>query len=142
MIFAITGAGASIESDYPADWDQRRRAVYQRDDYTCRNCGIKGGSRGNAELHAHHIVPKSKGGVHDQPNLVTLCDACHDAVHKPAALAPTAFLGEGAEPEPPSLWGSWLIQFVLLVLTVGVGNILYLWWRWRKRRNWKAARER
>lgn len=66
---------------YPHDWDERRRAVYQRDEYQCQNCGRRGGAAGNAELHCHHIVPKSKGGSHDATNLVTLCRNCHNQVH-------------------------------------------------------------
>lgn len=66
---------------YPHDWDERRRVVYQRDEYQCQNCGRRGGAAGNAELHCHHIVPKSKGGSHDMNNLVTLCRDCHNQVH-------------------------------------------------------------
>lgn len=66
---------------YPSDWDSRRRTVYKRDGYTCQNCGAQGGPHGNTELHAHHIVPKSKGGTHSKSNLVTICKACHNAVH-------------------------------------------------------------
>lgn len=66
---------------YPEDWDRRREVVYRRDKYQCQNCGRRGSSRGNAELHAHHIVPKSKGGSHNPSNLVTLCQQCHSAVH-------------------------------------------------------------
>jgi 5-methylcytosine-specific restriction endonuclease McrA len=75
--------------DYPEDWNRRRRAVYRRDDHMCQNCGTKGGPRGNAELHAHHIVPKSKGGTHKKRNLVTVCKACHYAIH-----------GRGTAPTP------------------------------------------
>lgn len=53
-----------MSQEYPSDWSTRRKEVYERDDYTCQNCGSKGGPRGNTELHAHHIVPKSKGGRH------------------------------------------------------------------------------
>jgi hypothetical protein len=70
-----------VSEEYPADWGSRRRKVYQRDNYTCQNCGAKGGSKGNAELHAHHIVPKSNGGTHRVSNLKTLCKQCHEAVH-------------------------------------------------------------
>lgn len=66
---------------YPADWDTRRKAVYQRDNYQCQHCGQRGGAYGNAELHAHHIVPKSSGGSHQLNNLITLCSHCHSAVH-------------------------------------------------------------
>lgn len=70
-----------MDRGYPEDWDTRRRKVYQRDNYTCQNCGARGGSKGDTELHAHHIVPKSKGGTHKKRNLVTVCHACHDAIH-------------------------------------------------------------
>lgn len=70
-----------MSSTYPSDWDSRRKNVYARDDYTCAHCGIGGGPNGNAELHAHHIVPKSRGGSDKLSNLITLCNQCHNAVH-------------------------------------------------------------
>lgn len=66
---------------YPSDWDTRRQKTYNRDNYTCQNCGRKGGIRGDAELHAHHIVPVSSGGSHQLSNLKTLCAECHSKVH-------------------------------------------------------------
>lgn len=66
---------------YPEDWDRRRKKVYRRDNYTCQNCGEKGGTGGNTELHAHHVVPKSAGGNHSLSNLVCLCNKCHSLVH-------------------------------------------------------------
>ena len=74
---------------YPENWDQLRREIYSRDDYYCQNCGAGGGPNGNAELHAHHIVPIGSGGTHKKSNLSTLCSQCHDAIHG-AELAPTA----------------------------------------------------
>lgn len=70
-----------MTSGYPPDWDSRRKEVYRRDNYTCQNCGAKGGPKGDIELHAHHIVPKSKGGTHKLTNLKTMCDQCHNAIH-------------------------------------------------------------
>lgn len=78
-----------MSSDYPADWDQRRRDVYERDRYTCQNCGRDGGKGGSAELHAHHIVPKSAGGSHNKSNLKTVCAECHRAIHGDS-VAPSA----------------------------------------------------
>jgi len=74
---------------YPNDWNRRRKVVYKRDNYTCQNCGRQGGPYGNIELHAHHIVPKSKGGTHGISNLKTLCEGCHNAIHG-GQNAPTA----------------------------------------------------
>jgi len=68
-------------SGYPADWDERRRTVYARDDYTCQQCGARGGPHGDVELHAHHVVPRSEGGSHAVENLRTLCVDCHNSQH-------------------------------------------------------------
>lgn len=73
--------GTARASRYPADWDDRRRRVYQRDGYQCQRCGARGGPYGDLELHCHHIVPVSEGGSHALANLTTLCWRCHDAVH-------------------------------------------------------------
>ncbi len=70
-----------MAKSYPSDWDQRRKTVYKRDNHTCQNCGRAGGPNGGATLHAHHIVPKSKGGTHSTSNLVAVCEQCHNAIH-------------------------------------------------------------
>lgn len=75
--------------EYPSDWDTRREKIYRRDNFTCQNCGAKGGPKGNNELHAHHIVPKGKGGTHKLSNLKTLCNRCHKSIHS-GKMAPTA----------------------------------------------------
>lgn len=62
-------------------WDSLRRQVYKRDGYTCANCGAKGGGDESTELHAHHIVPVSRGGTNVLTNLKTLCRDCHEKVH-------------------------------------------------------------
>lgn len=92
---------------YPSDWQSRRKEVYQRDDYTCQNCGVRGGPHGEAELHAHHIVPKSKGGTHNTSNLKTLCRDCHNAIHG-NSVAPTA-----DAPTPNSNQSTAQLQFPL-----------------------------
>lgn len=66
---------------YPSNWDSLRQDIYKRDGYSCQNCRQKGGPHGTVELNAHHIVPKSKGGVHAKSNLITVCRPCHDAIH-------------------------------------------------------------
>lgn len=51
------------------------RAVKERDDYTCQQCGKRGG-----ELHADHIVPMAIAPADvkwDLSNGRTLCVACH-----------------------------------------------------------------
>lgn len=78
-----------MSTNYPSDWDRRRKDVYKRDGYTCQNCGRRGGPYGDAELHAHHVVPKSAGGTHKKSNLKTVCKECHHAIHGDS-VAPSA----------------------------------------------------
>jgi hypothetical protein len=52
---------------------------FERDDYTCLKCSIRGGT-----LNAHHLnswkhFPEQRFDVN---NLVTLCDPCHREFHK------------------------------------------------------------
>lgn len=56
-----------------------RENVYKRDNFTCQNCGKRGGN-----LQAHHIKPFSrfKRYRYVVSNGVTLCSACHKKVHK------------------------------------------------------------
>lgn len=88
--YSVTDLDARVEAGhdipersdgYPIDWHERREHVYRRDDYQCRNCGSLGGPRGDATLHAHHIVPQSEAGTHHTRNLTTLCAGCHDRAH-------------------------------------------------------------
>jgi replicative superfamily II helicase len=72
---------ANVVGNPPEDWDELRKRVYFRDDYRCQNCGRGGGPNGSAELHAHHIVPKSRGGNNKLSNLITLCSSCHNNIH-------------------------------------------------------------
>ena len=57
-------------------------AVDRRDAYACRVCHnhVVGVGMLNA-VHHHHLVYRSKGGVHATANVVTLCVRCHQAVH-------------------------------------------------------------
>lgn len=59
------------------EWKWRRREIIIRDDYTCQECGVRGGPKGNADLEVHHITPASKGGSDEPANLETLCMECH-----------------------------------------------------------------
>ncbi|MCF7843862.1 HNH endonuclease [Candidatus Gracilibacteria bacterium] len=51
-----------------------RTAIFHRDDFTCQECGIRGGY-----LEAHHIKPwrNFKALRHDINNGITLCRPCH-----------------------------------------------------------------
>ena len=48
-----------------------RWAVFERDNYTCRDCGSR------QFLRADHIYPERHGGVTTLENLQTLCQSCN-----------------------------------------------------------------
>lgn len=51
--------------------------VLYRDNYCCRKC-----KSSNSKLNVHHIVFKSNEGSNSPDNLITLCETCHDEIHK------------------------------------------------------------
>lgn len=68
-----------------AEW---RKNVFERDQYTCKACGRKGG-----EINAHHIkhfaeYPELRLEL---SNGVTICKKCHRKVHRGDIKCPTAF---------------------------------------------------
>ena len=84
LISSRTDFGSPQErsnSDYDHAWAELSTRTKRRDNYTCQNCGGYGGPYGNATLNAHHIRPKSKGGVDRLDNLITLCNDCHEKEH-------------------------------------------------------------
>jgi len=52
------------------------RAILERDQWKCRSCGSR-----NA-LHVHHVRFRSQGGEDSMDNLLVLCSACHEGVHR------------------------------------------------------------
>lgn len=55
-------------------WRQWREAVFRRDNWTCQDCGVRGG-----ELHPHHIESKATRPelMFDVQNGQALCVECH-----------------------------------------------------------------
>lgn len=54
-----------------------RNFIKQRDNYTCRNCGLGIKNEQNLLLEIDHILPISKGGKTIENNLQTLCWKCN-----------------------------------------------------------------
>jgi hypothetical protein len=66
-----------------AEWRRVRRLVYERDNWTCQDCGCRCLNTRDSKKHpkrkiqAHHIVSRRHGGTDDLSNLITLCMSCH-----------------------------------------------------------------
>ena len=56
-------------------WKRLRKKVYERDNWTCRNCGKK--CNGRVRIQCHHITAERLGGLDTMSNLITLCLSCH-----------------------------------------------------------------
>lgn len=69
-------ASGSQKGKYGLGYFHNRKAVYQRDNYTCAKCGYKP-QRQKGEVHdleVHHINPD---GGYKLDNLQTVCLPCH-----------------------------------------------------------------
>lgn len=53
------------------DWERLRLRIFQRDDWSCVECGGKG------RLECDHVTPLADGGTDEPANLRTLCRDCH-----------------------------------------------------------------
>ena len=67
--------------------DPVRISVLERDNYSCCNCGWNHKNKNEADklrnlLELHHIEHHAKGGENLLENLITLCNICHDDVHR------------------------------------------------------------
>ena len=80
-----------LEADHQAPPHDRkipdpvRREALRRDYYTCVECGWSHKIWNRADprfLELHHKQHHAKGGSNDLDNLVTLCNVCHDEVHR------------------------------------------------------------
>jgi len=55
-------------------WEEWRKSIFERDDYTCQECKIRGG-----KLEPHHIIPirSDMSKLFELTNGITLCRQCH-----------------------------------------------------------------
>ena len=68
-------------------WERIRRAVLQRDGYTCSRC------RGFRKLEVHHIEPRhlAPEKKYDLDNLKILCRFCHEDLHNKEQIPADAY---------------------------------------------------
>lgn len=69
----------SIEGRRSAEYKLWRKAIFERDDYTCQVCGQRG-----VKLNAHHKKPYAyfPDLRYSIDNGITLCISCHQKVHR------------------------------------------------------------
>lgn len=69
----------SVEGRRCNEYKAWRRAVFERDDFTCQTCGKRG-----IKLNAHHKKSYAyyPEGRYDISNGITLCEACHKSLHR------------------------------------------------------------
>lgn len=73
------------------DWETLRKEIYERDKFTCCDCGVKCISKRNANkgrdslkiIQCHHIENYRENKNNDNSNLITLCLSCHLKRHYP-----------------------------------------------------------
>ena len=66
--------------DYPDNWKEISEQVRARAGYKCQKCG-RSFMNNKIALHAHHIIPLSKGGRNCLSNLMAVCEECHSKIH-------------------------------------------------------------
>ncbi len=59
-----------------------RAIVVARCEWSCQRCGVYCGENG----HAHHRIPRSRGGQWTVENIEYLCNACHMEAHRTNTL--------------------------------------------------------
>lgn len=67
--------------------DPIRVKALERDNFSCKLCGWNHKNKNEADryrtlLELHHIQHHAKGGKNELENLITLCNICHDEVHR------------------------------------------------------------
>jgi 5-methylcytosine-specific restriction endonuclease McrA len=59
----------------PLSYESLRQQILRRDGWRCQSCGSM------TNLEVHHREFRSHSGADVEENLITLCTACHTAVH-------------------------------------------------------------
>ena len=88
--------GKEYQQGEMAGFNEVKEFVLARDNYKCQHklCKSK-----NKKLHVHHIIFRSQGGTNLPNNLITLCETCHQDLHK--GLIDSKFKKVAIYKEPP-----------------------------------------
>ena len=70
---------AGVNKTYGRAWS-RIRARYAAAHPLCEMCLKE--DRLTPVEEVHHILPVSRGGTHDERNLMSLCKSCHNKIHR------------------------------------------------------------
>lgn len=83
------GSSLTHRSHRGADWERIRKTIYERDNYTCQECGARcigkrDAKKGNTHLviQCHHKKKYRISKNNSQENLITLCLKCHLKIEK------------------------------------------------------------
>jgi hypothetical protein len=77
-------AKADKRAEEAAELKSCYRIVDARDGGRCRVCNRRASPQATTlldRMHRHHMVYRSRGGQHESSNVVSLCAACHSAIH-------------------------------------------------------------
>lgn len=77
----IQGRAAFSKEAYGSSWQHLSTTVREQASWQCSKCH-KSMFNNKQQLHAHHIIPLSKGGSNAQSNLIALCADCHSQEHQ------------------------------------------------------------
>jgi len=115
------------KSEYPPDWQNRRRIVFNENDHRCQSCGIKYLPENDVTLQVDHEIPKSEGGSHALENLQLLCIPCHADKHPDNENLARQAAGEPSNPSPPLyalvMLPIWLFQSLLGTSDDGISDV-------------------
>jgi len=64
----------------PVSYETLRQQILRRDGWRCQFCGNM------TNLEVHHKEFRSHDGDDSEQNMITLCAACHSAMHRGTAL--------------------------------------------------------
>lgn len=69
------------------EWRGDRRAVFERDDYTCCNCGATGGDDAPTTVRTYPVGDVPLEGMVHESSLVTVCSRCFTALQESDAIS-------------------------------------------------------